>query len=218
MQIIQRKIEKMDAEASQPESQQQDKNIFLNLATDLLRRGIFSLKNVEDESNVIVFGAFETTANTVAYTLMMLAMFPEYQVKVFEEIVSLFPNSGDFEVTYEDVQQMVYLDLILNETMRVMAPVPMVCRTNSEDVKLSNGVVIPKGVQIALDIFHLHRNKKVWGNDAETFNPDHFLPHNFQEKHPYAYVPFTKGVRNCIGGFNLLMMTCSTQYIVFSYL
>jgi len=177
----------------------QDKNIFLNLATDLLKRGIFSSKNVEDESNVIVFGAFETTANTVAYTLILLSMFPKYQQKAFEEILTLFPKTGDFEVTYADTQQMVYLDLVINESMRVMAPVPVVSRQTTQDVLLSTGVVIPKGVQIAIDIFHLHRSKEIWGNDAETFNPEHFLPHNIQDKHPYAFIPFTKGIRNCIG-------------------
>ncbi|KAH8330701.1 hypothetical protein KR067_006615 [Drosophila pandora] len=187
-------------EAPLPVIQSNDqKNIFLNLATDLLRRGVFSWKNVEDESNIIVFGAFETTANTVYYTLMLLAMFPEYQEKAFDEIKSLFPKTDDFEVTYADTQQMVYLDLILNESMRVVPPVPVVSRQTSQDLKLSNGIVIPQGVQIAIDMFHMHRSKQIWGEDAETFNPDHFLPHNIQDKHPYAYIPFTKGIRNCIG-------------------
>ncbi|XP_034483756.1 probable cytochrome P450 313a4 [Drosophila innubila] len=177
----------------------QDKNIFINLAIDLWKRGIFSLKNVENESNSIVFGAFETTSNTIAYALMLLSMFPEYQEKAFEEILTLFPHTGDFEVTYADTQQMVYLDLILSESMRVIAPVPLLARQTSEDVMLSNGVVLPKGLQILINIFHLHRNKEIWGNDADTFNPDHFLPHNMQDKHPYAYIPFTKGIRNCIG-------------------
>ncbi|KRG02072.1 probable cytochrome P450 313a4 isoform X2 [Drosophila mojavensis] len=197
--LIERKLAR-DAEVGDTVNQlPSDKNIFLNLATDLLKRGVFTWKNVEDESSVIVFGAFETTANTVAYTLMLLAMFPMYQEKAFEEILSLFPDSGDFEVSYEDTQQMVYLDLIINESMRVMPPVPIVSRQTSEDLLLSSGVIVPKGVQIAINIFYLHRSKQIWGEDAETFNPDHFLPHHLQNKHPYAYIPFTKGIRNCIG-------------------
>ncbi|XP_030558984.1 probable cytochrome P450 313a4 isoform X2 [Drosophila novamexicana] len=197
--LIERKLAR-DAEiAENGNPSPLEKNIFLNLATDLLKRGIFSWKNVEDESNVIVFGAFETTANTVAYTLILLSMFPKYQEKAFEEILALFPDPGDFEVTYADTQEMVYLDLILNESMRVIPPVPVVSRQTSQDVLLSSGVVVPKGVQIAIDIFHLHRSKKIWGEDAETFDPEHFLPHHYQNKHPYAFIPFTKGIRNCIG-------------------
>jgi len=198
LQIIEKKLAD-DERKTLPASQSKDKNIFLNLATDLLRRGVFTLKNVEDESNIIVFGAFETTANAVYYTLMLLAMFPQYQERAFEEIKAMFPNTGDFDVSYADTQEMVYLDLILNESMRVIPPVPVVSRQTSQDLQLSNGIVVPQGVQIAIDIFHMHRSKKIWGPDAETFNPDHFLPDNIRDKHPYAYIPFTKGIRNCIG-------------------
>jgi len=176
-----------------------DKNLFINLAKDLWKRGLFSWKNVEDESIYIVIGAFETTSNTIAYVLMLLSMFPEYQEKAFEEILTLFPHTGDFEVTYADIQQMVYLDQILNESMRVISPIPLVGRQSCQDVMLSNGILIPKGLQILVNIFHLHRNKEIWGSDAETFNPDHFLPHNLHDKHPYAFIPFLKGIRNCIG-------------------
>ncbi|XP_043947021.1 probable cytochrome P450 313a4 isoform X2 [Drosophila biarmipes] len=201
-QFIRKIIEKKlgdDESSTIPAIQSKDKNIFLNLAIDLLGRGVFTLKNVEDESNIIVFGAFETTANAVYYTLMLLAMFPEYQETAFEEIKSMFPNTGDFDVSYADTQEMVYLDLVLNESMRVIPPVPVVSRQTSQDLQLSNGIVVPQGIQIAIDIFHMHRSKKIWGPDAETFNPDHFLPHNIRDIHPYAYIPFTKGIRNCIG-------------------
>ncbi|KNC25918.1 putative cytochrome P450 313a4 [Lucilia cuprina] len=183
------------------------KNIFIDLAIDLMRRGIFSWQNVEDESNVIVFGAFETTANTIAYTLMLLAMFPMYQEKVFEELLSIFPDHGDFEVTYSNTQDMIYMDMVLNETMRVMTPVPIVSRQTSHEVRLSNGVILPNGVQIAIDIFHMHRRVDIWGPEAHLFNPYNFLPSNMEGKHPYAFIPFTKGIRNCIGWRYALLST-----------
>lgn len=130
---------------------------------------------------------------------MLLAMFPEYQEKAFEELASIFPKPGDFEVTYENTQDMIYMDMILNEAMRVMAPVPIVSRQTSHEVKLSNGIILPKGVQLAIDIFHMHRRKDIWGPEAHLFNPYNFLPSNMENKHPYAFIPFTKGIRNCIG-------------------
>ncbi|KAH8312402.1 hypothetical protein KR044_010573 [Drosophila immigrans] len=207
--LIESKLVKGSETTLQPES-----NTFLNTANDLMNRGIFSALDVKNESSTMVIAAFETTSNTVVYTLMLLAMFPEYQEKAFEEIRSLFPRTGDFEVTYEDTQNMAYMDLILNESMRVLTPVPIIARQTMQDVRLSNGIVIPKGVQVAIDIFHLHRDKKIWGDDAETFNPDHFLPHHMQDKHPYSYIPFTKGIRTCIGRFRFNELY--TFYLPFS--
>ncbi|KAM7362624.1 cytochrome P450 313a4 isoform 3-T3 [Cochliomyia hominivorax] len=183
------------------------KNVFIDLAIDLMRREVFTWQNVEDESNVIVFGAFETTANTISYTLMLLSMFPEYQQKVFEELITIFPEPGDFEVTYSNTQDMIYMDMVLNETMRIMTPVPIVSRQTSHELRLSNGVVLPKGVQIAIDIFHMHRRKDIWGQKAHLFNPHNFLPSNMEDKHPYAFIPFTKGIRNCIGWRYALLST-----------
>ncbi|XP_060647591.1 probable cytochrome P450 313a4 isoform X2 [Drosophila nasuta] len=174
-------------------------DILINLGIDMMNRGMLNKEDLQSQLGIILFAAFETSANTVVYTLMLLAMFPEYQEKAFQELRSLFPNPGDFDVTYADTQNMGYMDLILNESMRLLAPVPIIARQTMQDVRLSNGIVIPKGVQIGIDIFHLHRDKKIWGENAEEFNPEHFLPHNMQDKHPYSFIPFTKGIRNCIG-------------------
>lgn len=126
-------------------------------------------------------------------------MFPECQEKAYEELVDMFPEAGDFEVTYGDTQDMVYLDLVINETMRVLAPAPQVARENTQDIQLSNGIVVPAGTQIIINMFALHRRKDIWGPDADMFNPENFLPSNMEGKHPYAYIPFTKGIRTCIG-------------------
>ncbi|XP_068155166.1 probable cytochrome P450 313a4 [Drosophila tropicalis] len=158
-------------------------------------------------NGLLTSNAFETTYTTIGCTLMLLAMFPQFQEKVFEELKEIFPNTGDFDVTHEDLQKMDYLQRVLSETMRLMPPVPIIVRLTAQDVRLSNDIIVPKFTNVAISTFHMHRSKDIWGPDANTFNPDHFLPHNIQDKHSYAYIPFAKGPRNCIGWRYALMMS-----------
>ncbi|KAH8332388.1 hypothetical protein KR074_002548 [Drosophila pseudoananassae] len=185
---------------SQPESGTDlAKHIVINRIMELYRKDEIGLQEVKGECYNMVLAAFETTALTVHHTLILLAMFPKYQDIVFEELVEVYPTGGDFEVEYEDLQKLVYLDRVLNETMRLIPSVPILARDTQEDFRLSSGVLVPKGVAVSVDIFNMHRNKDLWGPEADTFNPDNFLPENVRERHPYAFMPFSKGKRNCIG-------------------
>lgn len=61
-----------------------------------------------------------------------------------------------------------------------------------------DGHKIPAGVMVQLHIYELHRDPKYFP-EPEKFNPDRFLPENFKNIHPFAYLPFSAGSRNCIG-------------------
>lgn len=59
--------------------------------------------------------------------------------------------------------------------------------------------VVPAGTEVAVAIMPMHWNKTVWGPNARDFDPDNFLPDKVKARHPYAYLPFSAGPRNCIG-------------------
>lgn len=129
----------------------------------------------------------------------MLAMHPDVQEKLFEEIVDVFPDK-EFEVQYDQLQNLNYLDRVINETLRVAPSIPFVARHVVRDFKISADLpIIPKGMQIGISLYHMHRREDIWGPSAHLFNPDNFLPENIRDLHPYAFIPFSKGIRNCIG-------------------
>jgi len=64
---------------------------------------------------------------------------------------------------------------------------------------LSGGYNIPRGTNILIFIWNIHRNKETWGSDAEEFKPERFLPEDFENIPTYAFIPFSRGPRVCIG-------------------
>ena len=65
---------------------------------------------------------------------------------------------------------------------------------------ISGQHLIPKGAEVLVNIFAIHRNPKEYEN-PEAFNPDNFLPENIEKRHPCSYVPFAMGNRKCIGTY-----------------
>lgn len=139
----------------------------------------------------------DTTTVSMSWTLLMIALYPEVQRNIQKELQEIFCDDKSRSATMHDLNQMNYLERVIKETLRLYPSVPSISRRVPTEFELS-GYTIPKDSMITLEIFQMHRDPEYFPN-PEKFDPDRFLPENTESRHPYAYVAFSAGMRNCIG-------------------
>ncbi|XP_055543427.1 probable cytochrome P450 313a4 [Wyeomyia smithii] len=157
----------------------------------------FNVQNLSEQILTIIAAGHDTSSQMVAHTCLFLAMFPELQEQIAVEIQTLLP-SGEAEISPEILQQMTALDKFLKESMRLAPVGPIIARTNMVDIEL-DGAHIPQGNIFLFNFYTLHRRKDFWGPDANRFDPKNFTSERTKKRHPFAYLPFSGGSRNCIG-------------------
>ncbi|XP_037033787.1 cytochrome P450 4C1-like [Bradysia coprophila] len=175
----------------------------------------FTMEDVKGEGNTAIMAGTDTSTGSLAMVLFMLAMHPECQEKVYDELLSVFPCK-DVDVTVDDLDKLLYLDMVIKETMRIFPTVSLIARHATGDIQLRD-FTIPAGCSIGIDIFSLHRSKKFWGDKADQFIPERFEA-GYKLSHPYAYMAFSHGPRNCIGyKYALVSMKLVVIYMLLNY-
>lgn len=117
--------------------------------------GKFNEEVAKQQIDIIFIAGHETTASTIAYAILMLAMHPEIQEQVFDELHSIYETQNQ-EVSHDEMQRSELLDRVIKETMRLFPSVYLFSRTSMIDVSLKS-CVIPKGSTIALPVYTMHR-------------------------------------------------------------
>ncbi|RDD37248.1 Cytochrome P450 3A24 [Trichoplax sp. H2] len=153
------------------------------------------LDNEEIIAQAFVFlvAGYETTANTLTFLSHILAVNPDVQQKVYEEISSKYHE----DIGIESLQDLPYLDMVIAETMRLYPAAYAVDRLARDEITIK-GFRIPKGMMIGIPIYSLHHDPMLWP-DPEKFIPERFTPEEKAKRHPCSYLAFGNGPRNCIG-------------------
>lgn len=105
-------------------------------------------------------------------------------------------------MTREELDQLQYTEMCIREVMRLTPIVPVIARRNLKPIQLRNGIELPVDTSIAVSISDVHRNPQFWGQNANEFDPERMNPKALLEQHPYAFLGFSGGPRNCIGRYN----------------
>ncbi|TFK27109.1 cytochrome P450 [Coprinopsis marcescibilis] len=165
----------------------------------------------------LTFAAMDTTSNALSRILHTLCEHPEAQDRLRQEILQAREEHG--ELSYDELNNLTFLDAVCRETLRLYPPAPMVMRQARKDAILPlarpittldgrqiTEVVVPEGTQILVSILSCNKNPLVWGPDADEWKPERWLsslPASVTDARiPGVYshlMTFIGGNRACIG-------------------
>ena len=154
----------------------------------------FTDRDVVDHMIFLMMAAHDTTTITLTTMVYQLGKHPEWQEKLRQESRAL----GKAMLDYDDLHHMRGIELTMKESMRLIAPVPIIPRTTNRDIELM-GYKIPKGVMLTISPDFTHRMPEFWPNPYK-FDPERFAEDRREDLvHKYAFMPFGGGAHKCIG-------------------
>ena len=163
------------------------------------------------------FAGFETSSVLMCFAAHELLENPEVQAKLLQEIEDVSQQLAGKPLTYEALQGMRYMDMVISEVLRKWPPAVAIDRMCNKDIVYEvDGlrVAIKKDEYVWLPLSGLHRDPKYFPN-PEKFDPERFSEENKNNIQPFTYLPFGMGPRNCIGSrFALLEAKAMIFYLV----
>lgn len=166
------------------------------------------------------FGGIETTTTMLCFAIYEIALNPDIQNKLREEIDAVQEELGDGRLTYEAMQRMKYLDMVVTETLRKWPPFGVLTRKCNKEYVMENGdgikVTIEKGGHVQFSVHAIQRDPQYYP-DPMRFDPERFSDENRHLINQDTFLPFGSGPRNCIGSRLALMQAKCLLYYLFRY-
>ena len=156
-------------------------------------------ENIRYQIITFLVAGHETTSGLMSFTLYYLMNHPDVLAKAYEEVDRVLGRDISTPPTLKDVNQLTYVQQILFEALRLWPTAPAFSVYPYKDEQLKSGHGIRKKNFVTVLSLMLHRDKSIWGENAEEFNPDNFTREAVAARPTNAYKPFGNGQRACIG-------------------
>jgi cytochrome P450 len=203
----------IETRARDPGNGPKDLLARLIAARDEQTGGGMSAQEVRDHVITIFMAGHETTAMAMTWVWYLLSQHPAVESKLHAELDSVL---GGRAPSQEDLANLTYTRMVIEETMRIYPTVPAMEREALADDTLV-GRHIPKGSTVMIVPWVLHRHVKLWPNPGR-FDPERFSAEQSAARQRFTYLPFGGGRRICIGAaFSLaeatiLLATLARRY------
>lgn len=196
MGLIHKRREQLRQEGGHPkEASKKDLLGLLLRARDSDRSINFKDEDLMWDVHDVIFAGHETTASALAASLFLIAGSPQVLRKIQEELREHLP--GNRVPTFDDISKLKYLDMVLNESLRLYPPTALIGR-HAKSADIISGYEIPKGANILMSPYVMGRLEHLWDN-PEEFRPERFSPEQVAARHPMIHTPFGSGPRICLG-------------------
>lgn len=165
----------------------------------------FNDQEIKDQALTFVFAGHETTGNLMTWITYILMTNNNVLRACQEEVDEILPK--DTQLTYEYLTELNVCEAVIQEALRLYPPAPFLVREcvhehtiGSED---HHRLFIPAKTTIVIDVYELHRRAEFWSRPLE-FDYTRWLRDPVtglkpKLSHPFCYLPFGAGPRNCIG-------------------
>lgn len=153
-----------------------------------------SNQQVRDEALTIFLAGHETTANALTWTWYLLSQHPEVEAQMQAELKTVL---GGRAPGFEDLPQLRYTEMVLAESMRLYPPAWAIGRRVMKALTLGE-YLVPEDSLVVISPYVLHRDARYYP-DPDRFDPERFTPAAKESRPKHTYIPFSSGVRQCIG-------------------
>jgi cytochrome P450 len=151
-------------------------------------------EQLRDEIITIFLAGYETVANALAWTWMLLGQNPEAAAKLHAELDEVLAGRLP---TLEDLPRLRYTEMVVAESMRLYPPAWAMGRQATTDITIGP-YFLPKGTYFFFSQYLIQRNPENFP-DPLRFEPERFTPENKAGRSKFVYFPFGAGNRQCIG-------------------
>ncbi|XWS64165.1 hypothetical protein CRYUN_Cryun06bG0162900 [Craigia yunnanensis] len=171
--------------------------LLVNAYHDADQKNMLSVQDLVDECKTFYFAGQETTNSALAWTVLLLAMHPDWQEKARREVIEVFGNQNPHS---EGIGRLKIMTMIINETLRLYPPVSTMVRKVENEVQLGK-LILPADLTLVVSIMALHHDSQLWGDDVNLFKPERFAEGiaNATKYNAAVFTPFGLGPRSCVG-------------------
>jgi cytochrome P450 family 9 len=180
-----------------------DSDEFSYTETKVKKIHTFTDEDLIAQALLFLLAGFDTTTTLMQATCFELAMNPEMQQTLIEEVDEMLIKLNGETISYDHLNSMKFLEMIINESLRKWPSFRVIIRQCNADCLLEDDETgktfkIKEGTRVWIPINAIQMDPKYFSN-PEKFDPYRFSDENKSNIQTGTFIPFGMGPRTCIG-------------------